>query len=212
MKSRFLLPVLLAVPGLALAVVGLFHPHSLNAETAQQWYLPHLPGIFFFPLVGVALAALVWRRQDPLAWVVRVAAYVYATFYTALDAISGVGAGYVTREMVAREGAGYERAPEISLLFRIGTPLGEVGSWALIVCTVALVVDQVRRHGMLGLPSLVLVLGAYLVHIGHIFAPTGVVGMALIGLTTAYLASIGRLGAERADREATSGPATASER
>jgi len=194
MRSRFLLPVLLAVPGLGLAVVGLFHPHALNAETANQWYLPHLPGIFFFPLVGVALAVLVWRRRDPLAWLVRISAYVYATFYTALDAISGVGAGFVTREMVEREGAGYQRAPEISLLFRIGTPLGEVGSWALILCAVALVVDQVRRHGVAGAPALVLVLGAYLVHIGHIFAPTGVAGMALIGLTTAYLAWLSRLG------------------
>jgi len=194
MRSRFVLPVLLAVPGIGLAVVGLFHPHALNAQTANQWYLPHLPGIFFFPLVGVALAVLVWRRNDPLAWLVRVAAYVYATFYTALDAISGVGAGFVTREMVEREGDGYQRAPEISLLFRIGTPLGEVGSWALLLCAVALVVDQVGRHGVAGAPALVLVLGAYLVHIGHIFAPQGVAGMALIGLTTAYLAWLSRLG------------------
>ena len=82
-----------------------------------------------FPLVGVALAALVRGRTDPVAWAVRLAAYVYATFYTALDVISGVAAGYVTHEL----GPGVPRPEAVSLLFRIGTPLGEIGSWALLV-------------------------------------------------------------------------------
>ena len=182
---RFAHPLLLALPALALAVAGLFHPHHLTYETSYRWFALHLPGLLAFPLVGVALAALVRARTDALAWAIRVAAYVYATFYTALDVISGVAAGYVTHEL----GPGVPRPEAVSLLFRIGTPLGEIGSWALLLTCVLVVVDQVRRNGAPGAVSLVLLPGAWLVHVGHIFAPEGVAGMALIAVGTAAAAA-----------------------
>ncbi len=180
------LPVLLALPALALAVAGLFHPHHLDYETSQRWFGLHLPGLLAFPLVGVALAALVRARTDALAWAIRLAAYLYATFYTALDVISGIAAGYVTHEL----GPGVARPPAVSLLFRIGTPLGEIGSWALLVCCLLIVVDQVIRNRALGAVAVILLPGAWLVHVGHIFAPEGVAGMALIALGTAAVASV----------------------
>ena len=183
---RLGLPLLLALPALSLAVAGLFHPHHLSYDTSWRWFSLHLPGLLAFPLVGVALAALVRLRTDPLAWGIRVAAYVYATFYTALDVISGVAAGYVTHEL----GPGVPRPEAVSLLFRIGTPLGEVGSWALLATCLLVVVDQVRRHGAAGSVALVLLPGAWLVHIGHIFAPEGVAGMALIAVGTAAVALV----------------------
>ena len=73
---------------------------------------------------------------------VRLTAYVYATFYSALDVVSGIAAGYVTREL----GPGVPRPDEVRLLFRIGTPLGEIGSVALLACTALLVVDRVLRR------------------------------------------------------------------
>lgn len=192
-----------AVPGLALAVAGLFHPHSLTPASANQWFTLHVVGLSFFPLVGVALASLVAHRNDPIAWVVRVAAYVYATFYTALDVISGIAAGYVTREL----GPGVPRPDEVSLLFRIGTPLGEVGSYALLLVTVVLLVDSVRRHGGPGAVALVLVPGAWLVHVDHIFSPGGAAGMALLGLGTGTLAWLARRDGvpDAADSTATGG-------
>lgn len=183
-RSRVALPVLLALPALALAVSGIFHPQHLTYDTARQWYLVHLPGLLVFPLVGAALAVLVRGRIDAIAWVVRVTAYAYATFYSALDVVSGIGAGYVTRQL----GPDVPRPDAVRLMFRIGTPLGEVGSWALIACCVVLAIDQIRRAGLRALPGLILVLGAWLVHAGHIFAPVGATGMALLGLGTAYLA------------------------
>lgn len=179
--------LLLALPGLTLAVAGLFHPTGLSHDTAPTWFWLHVPGLLFFPLVGLALAWLVRGRTDPVAWVVRLTAYVYATFYTALDVISGIAAGWVTREL----GPGVPRPDEVRLLFRIGTPLGEIGSWALLACVVVLLVDQVVRRGAPALVGLPLLPGAWLVHIGHIFAPEGVAGMALIGLGTAGLGWIG---------------------
>ncbi|GGO77148.1 hypothetical protein [Nocardioides deserti] len=173
----------LALPGLALGVVGLFHPHSLSYATADRWFTLHLPGLLVFPLVGVALAAVVGRRTDPVAWVVRLAAYTYATCYTALDVVSGIAAGWVTREL----GPGVPRPDEVRLLFRLGTPLGEVGSWALLATVVVLLADQLRRQGVRAAGGVLLLPGAWLVHTDHIFAPGGVAGTVLLGLGTAAL-------------------------
>lgn len=182
------LAVLLALPGLALAGAGLFHPHSLTADSAGRWTMLHVVGLFAFPLVGLSLAALVRSRVDPLAWGVRLTAYVYATAYSALDVISGIGAGYVTWRL----GEGVGRPDEVRYLFSIGGRIGEVGSWALIGCTVLVAADALRRSGWAALPGVLLVSGAVLVHQDHIFAPTGVVGMALIGLATGWLAVLER--------------------
>jgi hypothetical protein len=198
------LPVLLALPGLALAGAGLFHPHVLVPATADRWYVVHVAGLLAFPLVGLALAWLVRGRQDPLAWVVRLTAYGFAVFYTALDVVYGVAAGDVTRDMAE----GYRRSADFSAMLRTAVDLGEVGSWSLLACAAALVVDQLGRHRLAGLPALALLPGAWLVHRDHIFSPGGVVGMVLLGLATGLLAR--NLPQDRAPVEATSGPLGAS--
>ena len=188
MRESRAYPLLLALPGVLLAAAGLFHPTGLSYDTAQRWYLLHLPGLLVFPLVGWALADLVTGRRDVVAWVVRLTAYVYATFYTALDVVSGIGAGYVTRQL----GPDVPRPEAVSLMFRIGTPLGEVGSWALLACVVVLLADRVRALGAGGLVGLVLLPGAWLVHTEHIFSPLGVLGMVLLGAGSAALAVVAR--------------------
>jgi hypothetical protein len=180
-----------------------FHPHGLTHDSAQRWFFLHIAGLAVFPLVGVALAALMGRRRDVLAWGVRVTAYLYATFYTALDVISGIAAGYVTREL----GPDTPRPDEVSLLFRIGTPLGEIGSWALLVCCTLVAADQLFRRGRFALPGVLLVPGAWLVHVDHIFAPAGTSGMLLIGLGTGWLAVLATGStAHQLSAEATSSP------
>ena len=181
-------PVLLALPALALAAAGLLHPHHLTFETSWRWFTLHVAGLVVFPLVGWALAELVVGRRDPLAWLVRLAAYVYATFYTALDVVSGLAAGWVTHQL----GPGVPRPEAVSQLFRVGTPLGRVGEWALLLVVLALVVDRLVRHradaATWALGAVTLVPGAWLVHVGHIFAPEGVAGMALLAVGTAWWA------------------------
>ncbi|GAB3655310.1 hypothetical protein GCM10027596_08170 [Nocardioides korecus] len=174
---------LAAVPGLALGVAGLFHPTHLSEATAHRWWTLHVPGMVFFPLVGVALVLLFRGRRDPVAAVAVLAASAYAIFYNALDVLSGVGAGWVT----SRLPTGTPRPDEVRSLFRIGTPLGEIGSWALLLAAVVIAADALRRHGLRGGPGLLLVPGAWWVHTDHIFAPWGALGMALIGLGTAGL-------------------------
>lgn len=166
-----------------LAAAGLTHPHGLNADTAGWWTVLHLAGLFVFPLVGVALIALMFGRRDPVAWVVVLTAFVYATAYSALDVISGIGAGYITWRL----GEGVPRPDEVRFLFAIGGRIGEVGSWALIICAVVVALDGLRRHGLLAAPALGGVLGAWLVHQDHIFSPNGALGMLLLGLAVGWL-------------------------
>jgi hypothetical protein len=187
MDRRTTLAVLCALPAVTLAVAGLFHPPSLTTASADTWTRLHLAGMFVFPLVGVGLVVPLLGRTDPLAWVVRVAAYGYAVAYTALDVISGVTAGYVT----GRLPDGASRPQEVSWMFRIGTPVGEVGSWALLIATVLLLLDALRRHGARGALLLPLPAGAWAVHVDHIFAPTGVLGMALLAAGTAAAVLLG---------------------
>ncbi len=174
---------LAALPALTLAVVGLFHPHSLNADSADLWFRLHLVALFVFPLVGIALVVPLVGRRDVVAWLVRLGAFGYATAYTALDVISGVTAGYVT----SRLPNGARRPDEVSSIFRLGTPVGEIGSWALLLATTLLLLDGVRRLRLRGLPLVVLPVGAWLIHTDHIFAPVGVVGMLLVGVGTAMV-------------------------
>ena len=176
--------VLLALPGIALGVAGSTHPGSLSHATSQHWWQMHLVGMFVFPLVGLALSALVWGRRDPLALVLHAGAFVYAVCYTALDVISGLTAGWVTYRL----GPGQPRPDEVDFIFQIGGRVGDVGEWGLLVAAGAASIDVARRTGW---PALVgatpLLLGTWWILEDHIFPPYGAVGAALVGVGTAGL-------------------------
>lgn len=175
--------VLAALPGVSLGIAGIFHPEHLNHATSGTWWGLHVAGLFAFPLVGVALIALFRGRRDPVAAVAVVAAFVYATAYTALDVINGIGAGFVT----SRLGPSAPRPDEVRSLFAIGGPIGEVGSYALVVAVLVVALDALRRQQAQALPGLLLIPGALLVHLDHIFFPWGALGITLVGLGTGWL-------------------------
>ena len=179
-------PFVWALPGLVLAVAGYFHPMHLTHSSSHTWWGLHVAGLFAFPLVGVALMALFRGRRDPVAALAVLAAFVYATAYTALDVINGIGAGYVTWRLDASA----PRPDEVRSLFDIGSPLGQIGSWALVLVAVVASGDALLRYGVRALPALVLVPGALLVHTDHIFWPLRSLGIALVGLGTAWLAHL----------------------
>lgn len=185
---RLLRAAACAVPGIALAVAGSFHPQHLNYGTSARWTVLHVAGVLAFPLLGLALASLVRRRRDPVAVVVVVAAYVYATAYTALDVISGIAAGFVTH----RIGPGVPRPDEVRYLFEIGGRVGEYGSWAFLLGAVLVALDRVWRLRLRALvPAVLLVLAAYSFMTSHIFPWRGVVTVLVIGLATGWLAFLG---------------------
>lgn len=190
MRTRTGFAVILAMPGVLLALSGFFHPHHLTYDTSLQWFWVHIPGLLAFPLVGVALIMLVRGRNDTMAWVIRLAGFAYATFYSALDVINGIAAGYLTHQA-----GGKYRGAAVPELFDIGRPIGDIGEWALLLTCVAVLVDTALRHGVGAGPALVLLPGAWFVRSDHIFSPVGVLGMTLIGLGTGYAAWVGAEGA-----------------
>ena len=104
----WILPAVIAPP-LVLAAVGLTHPHHLTADSAEWWTTMHILLVPVFPLLGMALWLLLRAETGVLAWLARVAAFSYAVFYGALDAIAGIGTGALVRNG-AEPGAGTRRA------------------------------------------------------------------------------------------------------
>ncbi len=189
-RARWQICAALAAPGVLLGLTGMTHPHRLSPQTAEHWFWMHLAGVFVFPLVGLALAWFVRGRRDLLALGVIGTAFVYATLYTALDVVSGIGNGYVTWQL----GDDAEPRPRaVSLAFRIGTMMGDVGAWALLAAAVLVVIDVFRRHGArLGtvVPAALLVAGSWFLRSEHIFWFWGSMSCLAIGVGTGWLAAV----------------------
>lgn len=119
-----------ALPGLVLAGLGLFHPRSLAPSTATGWWQLHVVLLPLFPLLAVVLWVLVRGEHGAFAWLARLAAYVYAVFYTGLDALAGIAAGYATHTL--------QRGSQVVLDLRaLGNQLGAVGASAFLVAAVS---------------------------------------------------------------------------
>lgn len=184
-RSTILRGSLFAAPGLALAVVGATHPHSLSYPTSAHWTIIHLIGLLVFPLVGVALAAVVWTRRNLTAWIAIGGAYLYATSYTALDIVSGAAAGYVTYRL----GPGKLRPDTVDYMFDLGAYLETVGAAALLIAAIFVGVTAVGRHGTSAvIPAVVLSVAGISFLDSHIFWWRGVVTVAAIGIATGWLA------------------------
>ncbi|GAB7193544.1 hypothetical protein NUM3379_42540 [Kineococcus sp. NUM-3379] len=179
--------VLLAVvlPPLLLAVVGLFHPHHLDAGTASWWTLMHVLLLPVFPLLGVAHWVLLRGEPGVLAWLSRTAAFLYVTLYGALDALAGIGTG----TLLLRSGAAdQDDLPEVGWLFGAGNQVGGAGAWCLLAACVLTSVVLWRRSGVRVLPGALLLLAATWVFNGeHIYFPTGVLSVLGIAAGSALL-------------------------
>ncbi len=180
----------LAVPALALAVLGLFHPSRLRPPTADTYLLLHLLAMPLFPLLALGpwllagRAGLGLRRVAVIA--VRVLALVYALYYTALDLLAGVAAAKVVQVTGG--------SPAHGELVRLGDLLGSVGSAALVAAlfvVVGLVVVDAhasggRRHWpLIALGAVLAIGGAWLFLSAHIFHPYGV--EAMVALAAGYV-------------------------
>ena len=117
---RCVVPSCLALPGLALAVAGLFHPHSLSHRLgAACGRLLHVAGVVRLPARRAsALMALVDRpaRRRGLGWCDADGVRLRDGVRRHSDVISGIGAGYVTWRL----GEGVARPDEVRYLFAIG--------------------------------------------------------------------------------------------
>lgn len=185
-RSRIGLIVAAATPGIVLAVAGLFHPRALAPSTATLWWNLHVVLLPLFPLLAVALWVLLRGQRGVLAWLARIAAYGYAAFYTALDVLAGIGAGY----LVDKAQGGSQEANDLRSL---GNDLGMIGSWSLLVAAALVGVLLVRRDGRAALPGAVILFGgaANFLH-GHIYWPSGGLAVLAIGVGCGALAYTAR--------------------
>jgi hypothetical protein len=187
--------VLVTATPVALAGVGLVHPHLLTPATADRWATLHIVLLPVFPLVALGLVVPLWGRPGrDIAGVATVVAWVgafgYATFYTGLDTVAGVAAG-----TVARNANGADVGPSVQALFDTGDKLGYVGAYSLGAATLAAAVALFIRYGPRTVPgSLVVLAASYSFVDSHIFWPRGVftmlafaAGFALIAVTSRRL-------------------------
>lgn len=171
-----------ALPGVALSVAGLVHPHELTQLTAGTWWRLHVVLLPVFPLLGAALAVLLRGERGPLAWLARLGAYGYAVFYSGLDALAGIAAGYV----VDRAQRGSQAALDLT---DVGNRLAVVGVWAFLGAAVLTAAVLVRRDGLRAVPGAVLLVAAAVPFLSsHIYWPVGGLTLLAIGAGCALLA------------------------
>lgn len=192
-----LTPLLVAVPPVALAIGGLFHPEFLTPSTAQRWFVAHCALLPLFPLVALSLWWLLRGVPGPLAQGARVLAYAYAVLYTALDAIAGIGLGYVVHRAADRGQPG----PDLGAFFYIGDHVGRPGAICLALAGLLAGLALVGRDGWLpGLGGALVFAGGMLVWKYHVFPYKGVLGMLLVAAGLAALALPRTRGARTSSR------------
>jgi hypothetical protein len=163
-----LLALAVALPPVALAIVGLTHPTRLDADSALYWRDLHIGILPVFPLLGFAPWLIVRGHRRWLSWAAGILGFVYAAFYTSLDVLAGIGAGGLEHE-----GMGMARG----VLFDLADALGLVGSVAFVAACLLAGGFAVRTRGIRAVPGAVLVvLGSVLFLERHIFFPVGVAG------------------------------------
>lgn len=172
------LPLLVALPALVVALLGLLHPVFLTPETAERWRLAHLALLPAFPLVAVSVWAVLRGESGPVAWAARLLAGAYAVLYGALDAIAGIGAPH----QVLRSAERGDPGPPLGDLYEIGDRLGALGVYALAAAGLLTGLALYRRtRSPLALLGAVAIAGScypFLRH--HVFPPWGV--LALLGV------------------------------
>jgi hypothetical protein len=168
---RFLLAAVV-IPPLVVAATALTHPASLSLESAEYWKNLHIWLLVWFPLLGLG-PWLVARAVDRVtSRVVAVAAYTYATFYTALDVLGGIGGGAIKDA----------EAGGLGILFPIAGDFEQIGGIALVLASAlaAGVAMQAVGWAQGALPAVAVLLGSYILWQEHIFKPWGPVAMLLL--------------------------------
>ncbi|MEO6115957.1 MAG: hypothetical protein ABIP33_06195 [Pseudolysinimonas sp.] len=180
-RARLALAVVL--PALLTLIVGLTHPASLTASTAQWWRDLHIVLLPVFPLIGAAPWLVARRTALPWRWLAGLGGFLFAVFYTGLDVLAGIGAGSVQL-------AGHPEAK--SSLYAIADIFGPIGAIGLAVAWAAATLGVMRVAGVRAIAGLFGVIGALLVLKSHVYFPVGTAGLALLIVGGAALALLPR--------------------
>src|SRR4051812_42403721 len=180
--------VAVTAPPAVLAALGLTHPDDLTGASAGWWTTLHIILVPLFPLLGVCHWVLLHGRPGAIAWIGRVAAFLYIAFYAVTDHIAGIGNGVVMQRSGA---ASTSERPEIDWLFAVANEVGGPGTWALALAAVATGVVALRAGGQRVLPGAVLLVlssGYFAVAGVHIYWPRGVLTMVVMAIAFGWLA------------------------
>ncbi|HEX7304189.1 hypothetical protein, partial [Lentzea sp.] len=155
----------------------------------QWWQNMHIILALVFPLLAAAQWVLLDDSPKYVRYPARAAAFGYAVFYGALDALAGIGGGAMT---LANGG----RSPADEPLFKIGNQLGHVGAWCFFVASLAIAVCALLKNRLKAIPGAVfLTLGSFLFLDSHIYWPKGVIACTCIAIglaATSYASASGR--------------------
>jgi hypothetical protein len=181
--------LIVAGPAVVLAGLGLAHPQELTATSARWWMTLHIVLLPIFPLLAVSLWLLLRAVPGPVAWVARIAAYGYATFYSVTDVVVGIGAGGLTQFNAAR--GVQARTVEVDRLIGVGNDVGEIGIWCFLVACAATALALVLRIRRRAVPGGVVLLVAGVLFTGgwHIYWPAGVATMLVLAAGLGLLAA-----------------------
>ena len=177
-------------PAVVLAGLGLTHPQELTAESASWWTTLHIVLLPIFPLLAVSLWLLLRTVSGSIAWVGRIAAYGYATFYSVTDVLVGIAGGELAQFNVKR---GLPvRTEQSDLLVSVGNDLGELGVWCFLIACAATAVAIVVQVGRRALPGAIVLVAAAVLFTGgwHVYWPLGVVDMLVLAAGLGLLAAI----------------------
>ena len=189
MTRRTLLTCLaIVVPTLALAIVGVTHPTTLNDASALYWRDLHIGILAVFPLLGFIPWLIVRGRNAVVSWVAGVLGFLYAAFYTGLDVLAGIGAGGLQH-------AGMDMAK--GTVYELGDQLGLVGSIFLLAGVLVAGGFTIVTSGLRAIPgTIIIAIGAMLFLTRHIFFPLGVLGQVCLAVGGVLLV-LARVRAER---------------
>jgi len=184
--ARAALVLAVAVPLVIALAIGLTHPRSLNASTAEWWRDLHIILLPVFPLIGAGPWLVSRRIARPWRWIAGVGGFLFAVYYTGLDALAGIAAGSVQL-------AGHPEAK--SSLYAIADVFGPIGALGLAVAWAAVTIGVMRATVVRAVPGALAVVGALLVLKSHVYFPVGTLGLALLlagGVVLAVLSTVPR--------------------
>ncbi|HET6806270.1 MAG TPA: acyltransferase [Frateuria sp.] len=183
-----------AAPAL-LAILEVFHPHpdNLMALDVRTWLAVHYIQVPLFALSALAMVRLVRTRNDPAAWVCRVALFVFTMCFVVFDTAAGIVVGSLVQIAHASGTPEAWRMPIEAIwthpiLGGTDTPtLAVAGRLALAVGTIAAAVS-LRRAGRPWAPVVLLALSGCVMEVFHSHSwPGGPVTFGGIALAALWL-------------------------
>jgi hypothetical protein len=92
-RTSTIAAVVLAAVCITWVVVALIHPTSLIDEDRSMWVVVHIAQLIFAPIVALGILALLKGAEGLTAALARGAAVLWAAWFSAYDAVAGIGTG-----------------------------------------------------------------------------------------------------------------------